>query len=191
MPEEIWKLELGEPQSEDWPTSSRGGIEQSFHGRSSCFPHTKVGKGAVTVVLNTEDDFSKVFEIFSQFGSQVVARASYEFRISLLERLMAEARSRLTQVEERHSVIVPIESFDPEPFLVVRPFHVVVEPSAGEFIATYYDANINATGDTTVEAVVNLKDIMLLTFETFEGQQNLGAALARQIAALDSIIRRK
>jgi len=89
------------------------------------------------------------------------------------------------------SFCVPIETLTPEPYIVRRPFHVVVRPSDGEFIATFFDANLGMSGDTAEEAVQNLKAIIVDTFEQFEQHEAvLGPEPARQLAVLREFIRK-
>ncbi|MBI3852395.1 MAG: hypothetical protein HY298_19235 [Verrucomicrobia bacterium] len=114
-------------------------------------------------------------------------------RIEALERDVEALRKRLDQVGSSRSIIAPIETFAPEPYEATKPFHVVVEPVDDEFIATLFDANINASGDTAEESVSNLKDIMLTLFERLqrEPQGKLGSGPARQLSVLKSLVRKQ
>jgi predicted RNase H-like HicB family nuclease len=91
-----------------------------------------------------------------------------------------------------HSIIVPIASFAPEPYEVLKPFSVVVKPVDNEYVATFFDANLSMTGDTEVEAVDNLKDIILTVFDKLqtETSDNLGVEPKRQLDILRSLIRK-
>jgi hypothetical protein len=44
------------------------------------------------------------------------------------------------------SIIVPIVTFAPEPFDIIKEIPVVVQPTDDEFSATFFDANINTQG---------------------------------------------
>jgi predicted RNase H-like HicB family nuclease len=120
------------------------------------------------------------------------AQALLASRVENLEREVEALRARLDKGGAQRSIIVPIESFAPEPFEVIKPFHVVVEPADGEFIASLYDANINASGETEEEAVADLKDMMLTLFERLqqEPEQALGVGPKRQLAVLKSLVRK-
>jgi predicted RNase H-like HicB family nuclease len=91
------------------------------------------------------------------------------------------------------AMIVPVETFDPEPFELLREIKVVVQPDDDSWVAIYFDANINASGDTPQDAVANLKDMILGLFERLqrEPKQRLGKEPSRQLAILNSLIRRK
>ena len=56
-----------------------------------------------------------------------------------------------------------------------------MEPVDDEFVATFYDANINASGDTREDAVENLKDVLVNTFRRYSelGENQLGVALGK------------
>ncbi len=114
--------------------------------------------------------------------------------------------SRMDQLERRiaeledlpEPIIVPINTFAPEPFEPIRTFFVVVEPVVGEqdedheYIATFVDAEIAASGDTVGDAVLCLKDQLLAKFDMLEQmpQTRLGSRLKRQLVVLQSVIRR-
>jgi predicted RNase H-like HicB family nuclease len=98
-----------------------------------------------------------------------------------------------SQAVVEHSFVVPIETFAPEPFEVLRPLCVVVQPQDGGYIASLFDANINASGETAQDAVANLKDLMLALYVRLqkEPKERLGKGPARQRAVLQALLRRK
>ncbi len=89
------------------------------------------------------------------------------------------------------AITVPVTSLTPETLELSKPVFVVVQPDGDEFLATYFDANLNATGDTQTEAVDNLKDILVSTFRRYTelGEQKLGPGPRKQLAVLQSIFR--
>ena len=101
-------------------------------------------------------------------------------------------KSRLDDFERSRSLLVPIDTFAPEPFEVVKSFQVVVRPVEDEFIATFFDANLSAAGATPEEAVYNLKDVILATFDalTDHKEEELGPGPARQIRVLQQFLQR-
>ncbi len=89
-------------------------------------------------------------------------------------------------------VAVPVATFAPEPFAVLKEFCVVVQPAGAGFVATLFDANIGASGDTQEDAVQNLKDTLLNVFTVLEERQGqLGPEPKRQLAILRRLIRRE
>lgn len=90
------------------------------------------------------------------------------------------------------TAVVPITTFAPEPFEVLRPMSAVIQPIGDEHLATFFDANINASGETQEEAFANLKDVMLGTFQMLErmSESQLGPGPRRQRAVLSECIRR-
>lgn len=91
------------------------------------------------------------------------------------------------------TVVVPISTFAPVPIEVLKEIKAVVQPDDDEFTATFFDANVNAAGCNQVEAIENLKDLILSRFEYLNAQPpaKLGPALAKQIAVLRDFIRRR
>ena len=106
---------------------------------------------------------------------------------------MANVKERVRKREQPGSIIVPITTFEPEPFDLLRPIHVVVQPSDEEYIATFFDANVNAEGANQVEAVEHLKDVMLHHFEHLSAlpKKKLGPGPVRQLRILQSFIKQR
>ena len=132
--------------------------------------------------------------------------ASKASRIERLEQDLAAAsrdiimlKQRIAELEEvPESVVVPITTLAPEPFEMIQPLLVLVEPVVGdleedcEYVATFVDAEIGASGDTIAEAVSCLKDRVLAQFDMLERmpRTRLGKGPKRQLAVLESVIRR-
>jgi predicted RNase H-like HicB family nuclease len=139
-----------------------------------------------SIAHETKQRLGQVFAEYSRHLAEMVER---RWQITLIEKLFLDLRARVARLEERQSIVVPIETFDPEPFELMKPFSVVVEPIDSEFTATFYDANIAASGETPAEAISNLKDVIVSTFELLTAEKKLGAAMERQKAVLNSFIR--
>ena len=90
-------------------------------------------------------------------------------------------------------LVVPVTSFEPAPFDILQEIKVVVRASDDEYTATFFDANVNAGGCTEVEAVENLKDILVSRFEYLDKQpaDKLSPPLTKQIAVLRKFMRRR
>lgn len=106
--------------------------------------------------------------------------------------LRSELKELRSSLELPSTVLrVPVQSLDPEPLDVLAPIEAVIRPSDGGFVATFFDANVNASGETETEAFENLKDMLVATFEEFSalGSERLGPEPARQLAVLRRFIR--
>jgi len=90
-------------------------------------------------------------------------------------------------------IIVPINTFAPEPYDIIRQTLAVVQPSAKGFIASLYDANIHASGDTEEEAFRNLKSLTLDLLDSLSAESpgTLGPEPRRQLAVLQQFIQKK
>ncbi len=102
-------------------------------------------------------------------------------------------KNRIAKIEAEAPIIAPIESLAPEPYDIYKPIHTVVRKQGDEYIATFYDANLSASGDTDTEAIYNLKDIIVGTFEILSSHERIDLAPgpARQLDVLESFIRIK
>jgi Arc/MetJ-type ribon-helix-helix transcriptional regulator len=99
----------------------------------------------------------------------------------------AGALARSTQ-----TALIPITTLAPEPYEILRDIPAVVEPTGDGFLATFFDANISTSGDTDVEAVSNLRSLILDIFEYLDSEPSvsLGPEPARQLAVLRVFLKR-
>lgn len=135
-----------------------------------------------------------------QLEKQFRAAFGYAERVSELCKRLEKIESVLLDVvtkldrssQSQRSIWVPIESFAPEPFEVIKPFTVVVNPADDGFEASLYDANLYSSGDTEAEAVNNLKSVILDTHTMLEqlDESKLGPGPLKQRNALASLVRR-
>jgi predicted RNase H-like HicB family nuclease len=102
-------------------------------------------------------------------------------------------RERLSELERLAPVSVPVETFAPEPYAVRKPFHVVVRAQGDGYVASFFDTNLSASGDTPEEAVLNLKDVVVAAYEVLlqHGPAELGPSPAKQLQVLKQFLRRK
>jgi hypothetical protein len=90
------------------------------------------------------------------------------------------------------SVVVPINTFAPLPIVAILPIQVVVQNSDDEFVASFFDANISASGKTVQIAVDNLKDLIFAQYQHLEGkaESDLGKARKRQKSVLMALLKK-
>ncbi|MGC9994979.1 MAG: hypothetical protein ABSE79_06610 [Terriglobia bacterium] len=93
---------------------------------------------------------------------------------------------------QRRSFLVPIETLEPEPYELLRPFTAVVTEEEGEFQASLFDLSVFASGDTEEEAIANLKETLLDTVDRLNElpDARLGKGLLRQKNLLNKIVRK-
>jgi dCTP deaminase len=105
---------------------------------------------------------------------------------------MVGVQSRMNAVTQPigPGLLVPITTFAPEPYDLIRQMVAVVQPSEEGFIAGVFDANVHASGDTEEEAVRNLKSLILDVFDSLSAEppERLGPQPSRQLAALREFI---
>ena len=86
--------------------------------------------------------------------------------------------------------MVPITSFAPEPYNLIRPIIAVIQLGEGGYSAGFFDANVYASGDTEEEALRNLKSLILDVFDSLSAEpvETLGPEPKRQLAVLQEFI---
>lgn len=111
-------------------------------------------------------------------------RATRQRDTNVLQRLTQEVGDLKKRLKQSGSITVPITSLAPEPFELRQTIQVVVQPCEDEFVASFFDANVNASGSTETDALANLKDVMLAIFRHLlaQPQGKLGPGPRRQLA---------
>ena len=121
----------------------------------------------------------------ASLGEQIPRLA--ELQESALDRIVD-----LNSVAQTPSVIVPIATLSPEPYTLVRDIPCLIQPTDGGFVATFFDANISASGDTQQEALENLKALLVDILDDLlaEPTDKLGPEPLRQREVLKTLIKK-
>lgn len=86
-----------------------------------------------------------------------------------------------------------IQEFGEEKYEVIKPILVVVQPEDGEFLGSFFEANIHATGETDQEAYDNLRLMILDTYESMAEvpESDLAPVASQQWKVLQRYVRRR
>lgn len=114
--------------------------------------------------------------------------------VSKIEPLKIEVlllNSEREKQEISYPTILEIKSLPSETYEVVKPFHIVIKPHGEEFIASFYEVKLSAMGDFESEAIENLKDIIISTYELLSEhkESKLGPGPLTQFNSLKKYIR--
>jgi len=112
----------------------------------------------------------------------------YESLRESLHKLIDEVK--IAVAEMRAQKEVSLSSVAPEPYSVIKPIPVHLQPHEGGVIATFFDANISAAGETDQEAFSNLRSLILDTLDSLELEPSMGLGPEpfRQLAVLKEFI---
>jgi hypothetical protein len=135
----------------------------------------------------------------SSVEAQLRAVSRYTKRLDELCESFAGLESKVDQelkklgelAAQRRSLLVPIETLEPEPYTLLRPLTAVVVEAEGGFEASNFDLGIYASGDTEEEAVANFKGTLLDTFDQLNElpDTKLGRGLLQQKGLLNKFVR--
>ena len=133
-----------------------------------------------------EDQLRAAFESPQKINQICEAVERLETKIDQLLKKLEEASSR------PQSLMVAIETLAPEPYNLLRPFTAVITGSGEEFEASLFDASVFASGDTEEDAIANLKDTLIDTYERLNElcDDQLGPGPLRQKHVLNKLIRK-
>ena len=126
----------------------------------------------------------------------LIARLSslvIEKKFQELNGMVVDFERRIKRLETTQTRIVPINTFEPEKYELLKPILVSVFQVDGEFEAGWYDANIHTSGENEEEAVHNLKSLILDYFDSFskEPEGKLGIEPQRQLTVMKAFIRQE
>lgn len=135
---------------------------------------------------------SAVPGLIAKLASDVAEKKKLELRFNLLEMLTNDFQARLHKLESTQTKIVPINTFAPEPYELLKTFLVSVQSIEGGFEAGWYDANIHTTGENEEEAVSNLKSLILDFYDSLskEPPERLDLEPTRQLIVIKQFIQR-
>lgn len=117
----------------------------------------------------------------------------FDQRLDRIEKLLEAIFLRIAATgPAKGSVMVPIQTLAPEPYKLLQPLTVVVTEADDEYEAAFFDAGIFASGDTEEDAVSNLKETMIDTFDRLSelNESQLGPGPTRQKQVLEFYIRK-
>lgn len=118
-----------------------------------------------------------------------LAKAPDRGRFDLIEQELAALKKRVALIESRTSSCeMEIRTFAPALHQVKKPIPIVVRPHDGIFMASFMDANVNASGETEQEAFEAVKLLILDMLEQLERQPKLGPRLAVRLAVLREFV---
>lgn len=88
--------------------------------------------------------------------------------------------------------LVTIQFLEARRYELVKPLTITVRRCDDTYVASFFDANVHASGDVVYEAVENLKDVLTTTFEALSDlrENELGPGPRRSLNALREFIRR-
>jgi hypothetical protein len=184
-----YDFEKDEDRAQKW--SSRTKPAKKCIGEK--FTTISVGHGTVTYVNDPAADPQAWIEGFRDAANRFAKIAQTRRRqFEIISSLTQDVRQLQQKVAELSSqpFTVLITTLAPEPLVLARDISAVVAPNGEDFIATYFDAGISATGDTDTEAIFNLKDMIAQTFKVLSNvpAEELGIVPQRQLASLRAVI---
>jgi hypothetical protein len=114
--------------------------------------------------------------------------ARLEERVMILEQALPATLAAV--MTESQPVCTTISSLGVPGYRVLRPIPVTIRQDGGEFIATFFDANISTGGDTHQEAVANLQSLMADLYDELATTPlaELGPCLQRQKHVLTEFV---
>jgi hypothetical protein len=127
-----------------------------------------------------------------ELAAMASKKQKHEFRINLLEIVVNDLKSSVLKLQSLQPKLVAINTFSPEPYEVLKPIVVGVNPVEDGYDACWIDANIHSSGDNEEEAVSNLKSLVLDFLDSFakEPAEKLGPEPKRQMIVINEFVKK-
>ena len=129
-------------------------------------------------------------EPIEQKGRKPLWAAVAELRQSEIEHLEKRIEFLEQAALSMRGSIYPIDSLIPSELEIKRTIHAQVTYEDESYLACFVDANINASGESELDAIEMLKARIATTFRNFaENEDRLGREPTRQLAVLREFVR--
>jgi hypothetical protein len=104
-----------------------------------------------------------------------------------------EATSKVIEDEDICEVgTTTIRNLDSSSYELIKPISVLVQKEDGVFLASFVDANINASGESQSEAILMLKSSIASRFRFYtKNEAKLSSDPQQQLAVLRKFVREK
>jgi predicted RNase H-like HicB family nuclease len=98
----------------------------------------------------------------------------------------------VAEIRKARTFVVPLTTLAHEPLRMRLNIPATIEGYGEEFTATFSEANVSASGETEADAIANLKESLVSTFEFLESlpENELGPLPARQWGVLRNVLTR-
>jgi hypothetical protein len=115
-----------------------------------------------------------------------------ENRQKHIEAILSMVQRQLGEIKAHRTFVVPLITLSPEPYILDTQIPVVVEGEDDNFTATFYEANIAASGDTISDAIANFKETLVMQYEFLEktAKEKLGPLPRRQWEIIQNLLKR-
>ncbi|MBM4017012.1 MAG: hypothetical protein FJ288_01580 [Planctomycetes bacterium] len=127
---------------------------------------------------------------FRQVLNDLLGKWREAITLDVIQSELVMLKEKVASLEQHRPLVVPLETLAPEPYCLVAPISVVVRAEQDEYVASWYEASLAASGCTPEEAVANLKDIIVAVYESLRnhGEERMGPAPLRQYRLLTKYI---
>ena len=147
-----------------------------------------------TATLTIDANWAMVVpQLITELATLAKEKQRRDIESNLLRFAILGLERRMQRLESLQTKIIPIDTFAPEPYNLLKTIRVSVNVAADEFEAGWYDANIHSGGDNEEEAVNNLKGQILDVFESYSSLPiaKLGPKPKKQLLVMQQFIQKR
>ena len=133
-----------------------------------------------------------VSEPYTQSPELNFALLALQESVQTLAKRVGELQNEIRQLRSLKRFVVPLATLAPYPFVLRQQIPLTIEEDDDEYVATFLEANISASGNTEADAINNFKDSLLSSYQILSEMpaNRLGPLPVRQWAILNSLIHR-
>ena len=110
--------------------------------------------------------------------------------ITVFREEIAQLRKRVEVLERTDVLRVPLETLPTDEFQLSKKIEMSIRPTDSGYIASAFDIGIAAAGENIQEAIDNLKDMIVATYELLRShsENELGPKMLRQWLVLRHLV---
>ncbi len=180
--------ETHSPRWHMFPSSPTSQTEEHGHFHGLVSGHELLSRHNLVISLLTppsnpvaiSENWESGFGMAVEQLSTILERRQHDSAVRL-ERLEREVEELKRKIWQGQPIVVPVTTLAPEPFDLTRDIPV----------ASFFDANINASGCNETDAVDNLKALIVAFFKRLSAmpEKKLGPEPRKQLEVLKQFLR--
>lgn len=113
----------------------------------------------------------ELYRRYDSAGDALAKLWSHAAELHLLRSDVTSILTRLESLEQKQAFQVTIQKLPCDELVLKRDIEVVVNGADGSFVASFFDANISASGVTEAEAVANLREMIVEVYDLLSAHE--------------------
>ena len=190
------------PRFDPTGLDQQGSVINAAAGAYSGIPASNYFASGLAIAGNAQFNITgnTQFNLLGAVGSFLEAQqVALNAEVTSLRRDISSLRADLIglteeiqRIQETHIFVIPLATLAPQPYRMLHQIPVTIKEDGDEFVASFTEASVSASGETEADAIANFKEMMLSLYEIFESTpvDRMGPLPTRQWNILRNVVQR-